>query len=195
MTRILAGALLAIGLSVAALAQPPAAVPDGEWKRWLDQVRPLMLESDVKAARITAPSARSTFREDFWRARNPDPANPDNPARTEFERRVQAADARFRINGKSAWNDCGRVYIVLGKPDWMRNNQVAQHFSSSDPFAAFSEQDQVATEMWVYRNNPRLPSSPNGFVFRFNPSCEAVGAPSADRLLQQAAATYVSRAR
>ena len=195
MRPILVAVLIGAGLSAVALAQPPVQMPDNDWKQWLDQVRPLMLPADHTEVKLTAPSQRARFREDFWRARNPDPSNPDNPIRTDYERRVQTADSRFRINGKSAWNDCGRTYMVLGKPDWMRNNQAARHFSSADPIAAFSAQDQEATEVWTYRNHPRLPASPNGFAFRFNPSCEAVSSPSADRLLQQAAASYVTRAR
>jgi GWxTD domain-containing protein len=195
MRRLLGTVLLVVGVTVVASAQRPAPMPDEEWRRWLDQVRPLMLPADVTEAKLTAPSQRATFREEFWTARNPDPSAPDNPIRAEFERRVQSAESRFRINGKGAWNDCGRTYAVLGKPDWMQNTHVSQHFSAPDPLAAFSTQDQEATEAWTYRSHPRLPPSPEGYVFRFNPSCEAVGGPAVNRLLQQAALSFVSRGR
>jgi GWxTD domain-containing protein len=195
MRLMLAAILIGVVLPVAALAQPPAPMPEDGWKRWLDQVRPLMLRADLAEVKLTAPSQRTDFREGFWRARNPDPSNPDNPIRADYERRVQTAESRFRVNGKSAWNDCGRTFVLLGKPDWMQNNHMTQHFSSAAPLAAFASEDQDATEQWTYRNHPLLPPSPDGFAFRFNPSCEAVGSPAADRLLQQAAAAYVTHAR
>ncbi len=170
-------------------------MPNDEWKRWLDQVTPLMLPAERAEARSTAPSERVQFREDFWRARNPDPSSVDNPVRAEFERRIQTAEKRLHINGKSGWNDCGRTYIVLGNPTWMRSNRGKQHFSAQDPTSAFSSEEQEATEIWIYRDHPRLPPSPEGYAFRFNPACEAVASPSADRLLQRAVASYVTRER
>ena len=53
-------------------------MPNDEWKRWLDQVGPLMLQAPGTEAKTTAPSQRVQFREDFWRARN----TPTRRART-----------------------------------------------------------------------------------------------------------------
>jgi GWxTD domain-containing protein len=196
MRTIVARVVVLAVLSAGLLAQQgPAPMPNDEWKRWLDQVGPLMLQAERKEAKTTAPSQRAQFREDFWQARNPDPSNPDNPVRAEFESRIQTAEKRFRINGKSGWTDCGRTFLVLGKPDWMRNNHVTQHFSGSDPMRAFQAQENTATEEWIYRNPPRLPPSPEGYVFRFNPACESIAGRSADRLLDQVAASYVVHPR
>ncbi len=85
--------------------------------------------------------------------------------------------------------------MVLGKPDWSRNDHLAQHFATPDPLRSFTEQESVATEHWLYRNHPSLPPSPEGYVFRFNPACEAVAGPSSDRLLQSAAESYLRKAR
>jgi len=170
-------------------------MPDSEWKRWLDEVKPLLLKADDAEIRVLAPSQRRQFREEFWRARDPDPSTIDNGNRTEYERRVAAAEKRFRFEGSASWNDCGRTFVLLGKPDWSQNDHVVQHFASPDPLRSFTEQESVATERWLYRNHPRLPASPEGYAFRFNPACEAVSSPSSERLLRGVAESYVRKAR
>ncbi len=77
-------------------APPRPPLPDKEWKRWLDEVRPLLVKADTDEIRVLAPSQRRQFREDFWLARDPDPGTPDNEVRTEYERRVVTAEKRFR---------------------------------------------------------------------------------------------------
>jgi GWxTD domain-containing protein len=177
-----------------ALAQAPAPMFNDAWKHWLDRVDPLMLQSERKAAKTTAPSERVKFQENFWLARNPDSSSPDNPVRTQFEFRIQTAEKRFFINGKK-WNDCGRTFLVLGKPDWQKDSHVAQHFGAPDPMRAFQDQEQTATEEWTYRSHPKLAPSPEGYVFRFNPACESIAGRSADRLLDEVAASYVVHPR
>jgi GWxTD domain-containing protein len=195
MRSIVARTVVLAVLSAGLLAQQgPAPMPNDEWKRWLDQVDPLMVQAERTEAKAAAPSQRAQFREDFWRARNPDPSSPDNAVRAEFERRIQTAEKRFLVNGKK-WNDCGRTYLVLGKPDWMKNNHVAQHFAGSDPMRSFQAQEDTATEEWTYRNPPMLAPSPEGYVFRFNPACESIAGRAADRLLGQVAASYVVHQR
>jgi GWxTD domain-containing protein len=192
MGRVLMVCLLAP--VVAAMLQATAPT-DREWKRWLDDVRPLLLPSEAATAKTLPPSARVEFREGFWRWRDPDPATADNPVRAQFGSRVLAAEKRFRVNGTGGWNDCGRTFVVLGKPDRMHGVALAAHFAGDDPLAAFREQEDKVAEVWTYRNHPRLPQTPEGLAFRFTPNCEAVGGPSVQRLLQAAAASYVVRNR
>jgi GWxTD domain-containing protein len=194
MKRAIFAAFALAVLVAGARAQAPESMSNDAWKRWLDRVEPLMMQAERKEAKSTAPSDRAKFQEDFWRARNPDPSNPENPVRAQFELRMQAAEKRFLINGKK-WNDCGRTFLVLGKPDWEKNTHVAQHFGAPDPMRAFQDQEQSATEQWIYRTHPKLPPSPEGFAFRFNPACESVSGRSADALLDQVAASYVVRPR
>lgn len=186
--RALALPILVCASVVTALAQP-APMPDRDWKRWVDQVRPLMTANEAAEVKHLPVTDRGNFREVFWLMRDPDPATLENPNRVELEYRIEVAEKRFRPDGKS-WNDCGRTYLLLGKPNWMRNDHGSQHFSTSDPLTAFRDQEMAATEVWVYRNHPRLPASPDGYAFRFTPSCEAIASPSSDRLLQQVAASY-----
>jgi GWxTD domain-containing protein len=173
----------------------PTPLPDKEWKRWLDDVEPLLLPPDRDEIKVTAPSQRRGFRDDFWQSRDPDPATPDNENRTDYERRVATAEKRFRPNGRSGWNDCGRTFLLLGKPDRMVSDRTAQHFAAPDPLRIYAEEENSATEVWVYRNSPRLPPSPDGYEFRFNPSCDAIANPSSAKLLVRAAISYLTPRR
>ena len=194
MKRVLSAVFVLTVLMAGVRAQAPAPLSNDDWKRWLDRVDPLMMQAERKEAKTTAPSERVKFQEAFWRARNPDPSNPDNPVRAQFELRILTAEKRLFVNGKK-WNDCGRTFLVLGKPDWQKNTQVAQHFGAPDPMRAFQDQEQTATEEWTYRTHPKLAPSPEGYVFRFNPACESVAGRSADALLDQVAASYVVHPR
>jgi GWxTD domain-containing protein len=194
MKRVFFAAFILTVLTAGARAQAPAPVSNDDWKRWLDRVDPLMMQAERKEAKTTAPAERVKFQEDFWRARNPDAPNPENPVRAQFEIRMRTTEKRFLINGKK-WTDCGRTFLVLGKPDFEKNTHVAQRFGAPSSMRAFQDQEQAATEEWVYRTHPKLAPSPEGYVFRFNPTCESVSGRSADALLDQVAASYVVKPR
>jgi GWxTD domain-containing protein len=180
-------ALAAAVVAVTVSAQGPQPMPDKEWKHWLDQVRPLIQPTDAAEIKVTAPSQRAAFRESFWRVRNPDPSSADNPVRLEYEQRARQAESRFRHNGKGAWNDCGRTWMVLGKPDVVRFDQSG--FESRN--LPVPSTVPVPVELWTYRRHPRLPTSLDEITFRFDFDCEVVENLAADRLLRSVAATYV----
>jgi GWxTD domain-containing protein len=180
-------------LSVAAEMFQPAPPSDREWRAWLDEVRPFLMPAEEKAAKKVPAAGREAFREDFWRLRDPDPSTPGNETRTQIETRVRTADSRFRAGKNGPWNDCGRTFVLLGKPDLAQEALTRQHFEGGDRLAAFREQGDTVAEVWIYRNHPRLPTSPEGFSFRFTQECEAVGGPSAQGVLQEAARSYLAR--
>jgi GWxTD domain-containing protein len=66
------------------------------------------------------------FVDRFWEARNPNPGNPDNVARTTFERRVAFADAHFveaeRIRG--SLTERGMVFVLLGPPTYVGRKPI-----------------------------------------------------------------------
>jgi GWxTD domain-containing protein len=167
---------------------PP--VPDRDWKRWLNDVAPLLTPAEKSEATKASAADREKVRDAFWARRNPEPQAAENPARAEYELRVRTADKRFRNGADGAWNDCGRTFVLLGKPDRVTNTAAASHFTG-DPMAAAREQDDREAETWLYRTPPRLPPSPEGYGFRFTQICESVGGPSFQRLLGAVAATYV----
>ncbi len=190
MRRLLLAGMSALAVTVVVMAQSPVA-SDRDWKRWLDDVGPLLTAAEKSNAKKVAAQDRDSFRESFWARRNPNGKTADNPQRAEFELRVRNADKRFRVNGNGAWNDCGRAFVILGKPDKIDNRVNATHFAASDQLSAFREQDDVEAEVWIYRDSPRLPPSPQGYNFRFTQKCEALNGPPFQRLLESAAASYV----
>lgn len=181
--------LVSVTAMGAASPQPAAPMPDKEWKAWLEEVKPLMLAAEVSAAKQTAPSDRARFRDEFWRLRDPERSSADHVVRAEYEKRVQTAERRFRHNGKGPWNDCGRVFVVLGKPTRVQVSSPLMPDSSDAIFKG----EMGGQETWIYRRHPRLPSTADEFRFPFNNSCEGEGRfDSSSRLLQWAVVSYVN---
>jgi GWxTD domain-containing protein len=185
---------LLVAATAAASLSAQAGIDQRAWQKWLDDVRPLMQAEEIKAAKSAPAAERQTVRDTFWRRRDPDPTLMENQMRIEIEARIQKADKRFRVGSKN-WNDCGRTYLILGPPDRMKNVVGDQHFSSDDRMRQFADQEGRLAEIWQYRNNPRLPPSPEGFEFRFDPACQFVASPATERLLAAAVAGYVLRDR
>jgi GWxTD domain-containing protein len=191
MRKILVMALIAVSISVVASTQAPAPMPDKEWKEWLDQVRPLMQPAETEQVKIMAPSQRSPFVEAFWQARNPNPSSAENSLRKEYEERARTAESRFRYSRKGRWNDCGRTWVLLGKPDATQLSPDGIMPSTPQP-----RQEGIAAEAWTYRRHPRLPNPPETLTFTFDVNCEAVDRNrGADRVLNRAAASYLTHAK
>jgi GWxTD domain-containing protein len=182
--------LTVIALAGSARAQS-GSVSEQAWRRWLLDLAPLMLGQEPSVAKTVPAEDRSAFIEAFWARRDPDPSTTDNEVKTELEARIRSADKRFRAGGTGAWNPCGLTFLLLGTPDWTRNRTAAAHYGSSDPLLTMRTQDDQVSDIWVYRNHPRLPPSPLGFTFRFTPECEALGGQTALRLLSSVPATYL----
>jgi GWxTD domain-containing protein len=185
--------LLLLGcLLVPAIAARPQGAPlsDGDWKVWVDEVRPLLTPDEEKAAKKLPAAEREAFRETFWHRRDLDPSTVENEFRVAIEGRVQTAEARFRSKKNGPWNDCGRTWVILGKPDWVRD--VTEHKGSAG-MAAFRDQDTGPSEAWKYQSHPRLPVTPNGITFQFTTDCEAFGGLAAQKVLDGVAKSYVLR--
>ncbi|HEY3380590.1 MAG TPA: GWxTD domain-containing protein [Vicinamibacterales bacterium] len=174
-------------------AAQSAADAEREWRRWVEDVRPFMTRGEEKAVKKLPTPARPAFLGEFWRRRGPAGGGPD-VFRPEFEQRLLRADKRFRVEGGATWNDCGRTYMLLGKPDFVKNVVSESHFATDDRLAAFREEPDRLAEMWTYKNPPKLPASPEGYVFRFTQTCDAVGGATVQRLLQQVAESYLNPA-
>lgn len=72
----------------------------------------------VARLRDAPPLDRPQVWRDFWRETDPVPITPENEALTEYFRRVQVANDRFREEGEAGWlTDRGEVFITLGKAD------------------------------------------------------------------------------
>ncbi len=182
-------ALFVLSMTVSAIAQSKA-ISDNDWKRWVADVDPLLTAAEKTEAKKTPAQEREAFREAFWARRNPaGAASADNAARAEFERRVAEADKRFR--DRAGWNDCGRTFVLFGKPDKIDNRLASHQFSSEDRLKAMREQDDVVAEAWFYRNPPGLPAVANGYSLRFSQNCESMMGPAFYQALQRVADSYV----
>jgi GWxTD domain-containing protein len=66
---------------------------------------------------LTDDFAAVDFIEAFWSRRDPAPAEPGNPVRDAFERRVAEADRQFGEAGiPGRRTDRGTIYVLYGKP-------------------------------------------------------------------------------
>jgi hypothetical protein len=69
---------------------------DADDKKWLEGVRPLLLDSERKALEsLKGKQDRQEFRKIFWARRDPDLGTPQNELQEVYEKRREEADQRF----------------------------------------------------------------------------------------------------
>jgi GWxTD domain-containing protein len=140
---------LKLALAVTALALAPAAAHaqklDKEEKKWLDDVRPIMLPDEEKTFRALKDKAdRAEFQKIFWARRDPDLDTPDNEFQSTYNTERASVDTQFKVGGQpGSSTDCGRVYLLLGKPDDIKQDKVASDAPSLR-----------SAEVWTYRDRP-----------------------------------------
>jgi GWxTD domain-containing protein len=140
---------LKLALAVAVLSLAPAAAradkPDKEDKKWLEEVKPIMLPDEEKTFRdLKDKSERAEFQKIFWARRDPDLDTPDNEYQAVYNAERAEVDRQFRVAGQAgSATDCGRVYLLLGKPDEMKQDKQSGDQPSLRP-----------PEVWTYRDRP-----------------------------------------
>jgi GWxTD domain-containing protein len=89
---------------------------------WGDGPIRWIMSADEKKrwAELSAGADWQEFVDQFWERRNPQPGNPDNIARTNFDRRVAFADAYFvqAEETRGSMTDRGMVFVLLGPPTY-----------------------------------------------------------------------------
>jgi len=112
-------ALVILALLLAGTGPASAAGLDKDDKKWLDEVRPIMLSDEEKVYKDLEDKAdRDEFRKIFWARRDPDLATSENEYQPEYERARDQADREYRATGRpGSHTDCGRFLILLGEPD------------------------------------------------------------------------------
>lgn len=116
-----AGGLMRYGIIVClvmAVAVPCAADLSEELAHWVEgPQRFLLTEAESAAWEQFDDAAAQRFIEVFWARRDPDLQTRTNEFRTEFEARVEAADAQFaEPDLRGALTDRGKTLILLGVP-------------------------------------------------------------------------------
>ena len=135
-----------LALILVALCVPSAARAqklDKDDKKWLDTARPLMTPDEEKTYKGLKDKAdRGEFQKIFWARRDPNLETPENEFQTEYLKAFAAAD-QYKIPGKAGSDtDCGRIFLLLGKPDDVKKDQVGANPAARSP------------ETWTYRDRP-----------------------------------------
>ncbi|HXK11693.1 MAG TPA: GWxTD domain-containing protein [Vicinamibacteria bacterium] len=152
---ILAVALLPPGLAVAQKL-------DKDDKQFLDDVRPILLQDEEKTFKgLKDKSDRLEFQKIFWARRDPDLATPENEFQTAYTKAREEAERTYRMPTQAgSMTDCGRTFILLGKPD------EVQRESSENPGLR-------APETWTYRSRPGQAFTGGKAVIAFDADCRA----------------------
>jgi GWxTD domain-containing protein len=132
------------------------------YQRWVDGDVAYIITPEEKRAflLLKTDAEREIFIEQFWRARDSQPAGNQNAYRAEHYRRIAYANQNFGSGDVPGWKTArGHVYIILGQPDEVRNTS--------------------AGEVWFYRHAPGFGTNveieftrdvnPDGFRILKNP--------------------------
>jgi GWxTD domain-containing protein len=168
---------LKLALAAACFSLAPAAVRadklDKDDKRWLDEARPLMLPDEEKTFRDLKDKAdRLEFEKIFWARRDPDLDTPENEYQAIYNTARAEADRQFKVGGQAgSATDCGRVYLLLGKPDDMKQDKVSGDAPSLRP-----------AEVWTYKDRPGQTFAAGQVQIAFEKDCQL---PQGARLSEQ----------
>jgi GWxTD domain-containing protein len=155
-------------LILVALAAPAGAEKlDSESRKWLDGVAAIILSDEAKAyGQLKDRAERQEFEKIFWARRDPDLRTAVNEAEETFLARKAEADRRFAVTGLAgSATGCGRLLIVLGEPDAVRDNAMgvvlgapggggAQARSGIERSSAneFTQLPARSPQVWVYKD-------------------------------------------
>ena len=114
--RLIVLVCCALAMCMASLA---GAQLSEEYAEWADGPEGYLLTKKEKKEweAITSDAEAERFIELFWARRNPEPANPFNAFKAEFDSKVRFADENFGYaNRRGALTDRGRVLLLMGRP-------------------------------------------------------------------------------
>jgi GWxTD domain-containing protein len=138
---------------------------DKDEKKWLDDVRPILLAEEERTFKgLKDKGDRLEFQRIFWARRDPDLATPENEFEAEFQKARVAADQAYRLPTQAgSASDCGRVFILLGKPDEVEQESVSMSPGLRVP------------EVWTYRDKPGRTFQGGKAQIAFDAECRGVG--------------------
>ncbi len=145
--RLIVLVCFALAMCMASLA---GAQLSEEYAEWADGPEGFLLTKKEKKEwdTITTDDQAERFIELFWARRNPEPANPFNAFKAEFESKIHFADENFGYaNRRGALTDRGRVLLLMGRPDG-RDLRGSAQAPSLDAAGAGAVEGR--TDIWVY---------------------------------------------
>jgi GWxTD domain-containing protein len=139
---------------------------DKDDKTFLDDVRPILLADEEKFFKnLKEKSDRLEFQKIFWARRDPDLATAANEYQAQFEKARDDADRLYRMPAQAgSLTDCGRTYILLGKPD-----EVQPQPGNVAPGLR-------APEVWVYKDKEGRTFVGGKTQIAFDEECRAAAA-------------------
>jgi GWxTD domain-containing protein len=158
-----------------------AAKLDKDDRAWLDEVGPIMLGEEREAyEKLEDKADREEFRKIFWARRDPDLSTPENEFRSGYEAAREEADEKYRVGGRAgSRTDCGRVFILLGKPDDVRFQPGEVSVGLRTP------------ETWIYRDRPGQTFTGGEAAISFDEECRSPA--RLGEVLEQVAASKVTQ--
>jgi GWxTD domain-containing protein len=137
--------VVAVLICLAPVSSAFAQKLDKEEKKWLDEVRPIMLAEEEKTYReLKDKGEREEFRKIFWARRDPNPGTPENEYEVEYKAARTEADTQFRVDRPGIDTDCARVFLLFGKPDEIKPEES---LIGSTPVIR-------KPEVWTYKDRP-----------------------------------------
>jgi GWxTD domain-containing protein len=166
-------------LGLAALAGPARADKlDKDDKKFLEDVRPILLPDEEKQFKDLKDKAdRLEFQKIFWTRRDPDLATPENEYQARYAKDRAEADLQYRVPAQAgSTTDCGRTFLLLGKPDEVQKIEGASI-------------TQRGAESWIYTDKPGVTFAGGKVQIAFDEDCR--GAASLAAQLDRIAATKI----
>src|SRR5258706_5675157 len=154
---------LAFGLCLAAPGIARAQKLEKEDKAFLESVRPIMLPDEEKTFRsLKDKSDRAEFQKIFWARRDPALDTPENEFKVAYDAARAEIDRQIRIGGQpGSTTDCGRVFILVGKPDEVKKEQAGENPGVRQP------------ETWLYKDRPGQTFQGGKAAIGFDQDCKA----------------------
>ncbi|MGE5126973.1 MAG: GWxTD domain-containing protein [Betaproteobacteria bacterium] len=174
------GVLVLLALSLLRPGAAAAQKLDNDDKKFLADVHPLMLADEESIyKKLKDKGDRLEFQKIFWARRDPDLATPQNEFQEQYRKDQAAADLQYRFAGVSgSASDCGRVFILLGKPDEVQQEATSMNAGVRVP------------ETWVYKDKPGMTFQGGRAAIAFDADCR--GTPGLDAQLDRIAMTKVA---
>lgn len=127
----------------------------GGARLWFEgPVRWLLTPEETREFRGLATNRETLqFIEEFWHRRDPTPGDPENPFRSAFLERAEAADRLYAEDGRrGGLTDRGRVLILFGSPSILRYRQRAVPALQPDRPRGRTESAtrRITQEEWAY---------------------------------------------
>ncbi len=183
MRTVRSAVLVLSGLLLLVPASARAQKLDNDDKKFLNDVRPLILpEEEATFKRLKDKADRLEFQKIFWARRDPDLATPENEFQQQYLKDRATADQNYRVSGTpGSTTDCGRTYILLGKPDEVQQRDAEGTMESG----------LRRPELWTYKDRADRKFTGGKAVVAFDSECRAASGTFAQQLDRLAAAKIV----